>query len=63
MSTIAEKTSWATWLRAPAAIGHRRLSGAAVDDEGAADRCRRVRRRKPEDVRVLVDPLLMLDAR
>ena len=40
-------------------VRHRGLRRTAVDDEGAADRRGRVRRREPKDVGVLVDPLLM----
>ena len=42
-------------------VRHRRLRRTAVDDEGSADRRGGVRRRKPENVRVLVDALLMLN--
>ena len=60
-STIAAKASCAAWLRAPGRVGHRRLGRAAVDDEGATDRGGRVGRGEPENVGVLVDPLLMLE--
>ena len=49
--------------RRTGALAHRRLRQAAVHDEGAADRGRGVCRRQSEDVRVLVDALVMAHAK
>ena len=65
-STIAGEGELRDLASRAGPVRHRRLRRAAVDDERAAHRRGGVRRRKPEDVGVLVDPLLMsngVDAR
>ena len=58
-STMPAKTSCATWLRAPALSAIAVCVGLPLTTKRPAHRGSRIRGCQPEDVRILVDALMM----
>src|ERR1700746_1654161 len=59
-STMPANTSWASWLRAPARSAMAVCVGLALTTNAPLTAAAAFRHREPQNIRVLVDPLAVL---